>query len=436
MPQYQYGPGNGVYREARDGACVMYREMGADEEHSVDGGRHGSQGSRARDDTKRAKTAVKCTPNSNNCKTCGATIGTDTYCSACNGENYAPVDGVCVDVSASNQFCIGHASGVCNQCGDASFMYQGGCYETAASPGKAMCTKAVAGVCTTAAAGYFIPTGAVNTAQSIVKCDDVNKVTVSGNTYKGVAGCQECVDPDAAPGARAEKVAVCTRCQEQKYLKDNACVDGADDCGTGYAAKKDSKNGNRCVSCTDKTDGVTDCETCEYNTAASKIKCTKCDADKYLKTTADGATTCVTDCSDGYFQHTATSGDLKTCQPCATANGLTPPVTGIEGCTSCTYTSNTLKCTACGEGKKPNKEGTGCFDCSISGCTYCSGTGKCEECASGFTLSEDKTKCTSSSANRSGLSTGAIAGISVAAVVVVGGLVGFLCWWFICRGKA
>ena len=34
------------------------------------------------------------------------------------------------------------------------------------------------------------------------------------------------------------------------------------------------------------------------------------------------------------------------------------------------------------------------------------------------------------------LSAGAIAGISVAAVVVVGGLVGFLCWWFICRGKA
>lgn len=40
------------------------------------------------------------------------------------------------------------------------------------------------------------------------------------------------------------------------------------------------------------------------------------------------------------------------------------------------------------------------------------------------------------SVNKTGLSTGAIAGISVAAVVVVGGLVGFLCWWFVCRGKA
>ncbi|ESU40146.1 Variant-specific surface protein, partial [Giardia duodenalis] len=40
------------------------------------------------------------------------------------------------------------------------------------------------------------------------------------------------------------------------------------------------------------------------------------------------------------------------------------------------------------------------------------------------------------SVNKGGLSSGAIAGISVAVIAVVGGLVGFLCWWFICRGKA
>ena len=42
----------------------------------------------------------------------------------------------------------------------------------------------------------------------------------------------------------------------------------------------------------------------------------------------------------------------------------------------------------------------------------------------------------SASTNKTGLSSGAIAGISVAVIAVVGGLVGFLCWWFICRGKA
>ena len=39
------------------------------------------------------------------------------------------------------------------------------------------------------------------------------------------------------------------------------------------------------------------------------------------------------------------------------------------------------------------------------------------------------------SANKGGLSSGAIAGISVAVIVVVGGLVGFLCWWFLYRTK-
>ncbi|ESU41886.1 Variant-specific surface protein, partial [Giardia duodenalis] len=42
----------------------------------------------------------------------------------------------------------------------------------------------------------------------------------------------------------------------------------------------------------------------------------------------------------------------------------------------------------------------------------------------------------SASVNKTGLSSGAIAGISVAVIAVVGGLVGFLCWWFVCRGKA
>ena len=36
---------------------------------------------------------------------------------------------------------------------------------------------------------------------------------------------------------------------------------------------------------------------------------------------------------------------------------------------------------------------------------------------------------------KSAFSTGVIAGISVAAVVFVGALIGFLCWWFLCKTK-
>ena len=70
----------------------------------------------------------------------------------------------------------------------------------------------------------------------------------------------------------------------------------------------------------------------------------------------------------------------------------------------------------------------------MGGCKSCVVDNICGECSDGFSL--DNGKCVSSGANRSGLSTGAIAGISVAVVAVVGGLVGFLCWWFLCRGKA
>ena len=34
-----------------------------------------------------------------------------------------------------------------------------------------------------------------------------------------------------------------------------------------------------------------------------------------------------------------------------------------------------------------------------------------------------------------GLSSAAIAGISITVILVVAGVAGFLCWWFICRRK-
>ena len=78
-------------------------------------------------------------------------------------------------------------------------------------------------------------------------------------------------------------------------------------------------------------------------------------------------------------------------------------------------------------------------ECTVPNCARCA-QGKpaeCEECNSNFNLDSNTKQCISSNTNKSsGLSTGAIAGIAVAAVIVVGGLVGFLCWWFLCRGKA
>ncbi|ESU40470.1 Variant-specific surface protein [Giardia duodenalis] len=333
-------------------------------------------------------------------------VGDAQICTSCVAGN-VPINGKCVAKDGVKTKCTTAASDgteasdqTCKKCLLETFMYQGGCYETTAAPGKAMCTKAAAGLCTAAAVGYFVPTGAVNTEQSVVACDDTTGVTIAAisGKYKGVQNCMTCVTSDAAPGARADTVATCTRCKDQQYLKENACVADASQCTTGYAAKKDDTNGNKCLACTDQSNGgAANCAECSYDSANTRLKCTKCDADKYLKTAADGTTTCETTCPEGYFGHTATGG-LKTCQSCATEATLDPAVTGIPGCTQCTYADSTLKCTACGSGYK--LEGEACVPAGTN------------------------------------LSTGAIAGISVAAVVVVGGLVGFLCWWFICRGKA
>ena len=108
----------------------------------------------------------------------------------------------------------------------------------------------------------------------------------------------------------------------------------------------------------------------------------------------------------------------------------------IPGCATCTTTGSEQTCTSCatgGEKVRPDKKG--CIpqcppDVSTESGEFC-------ECKSTHQPSPDGQTCVPSNTNKSsGLSTGAIAGIAVAAVIVIGGLVGFLCWWFLCRGKA
>ena len=404
-------PGSGVCWEARDGECVMYREMGADEGHSIGGGRH-----RARDSMQGAERVKEtmCTQGSNNCKTCGATIGADTYCSACNGENYAPVDGVCVDASTSpgNTFCTKGSSGTCSTCKGASFMYQGGCYQAgASSPGNTLCTAASEGKCTKAAEGHFVPPGADNTHQSVVSCGDAaNGVTLGDKKYVGVANCAKCNAPGSLSAA-GTKAAMCTECaagflhasSEGATSCVETCPEGyfghtasdtkktCQSCATGASSLTPSVTGiEGCISCTytesdpsvltcseceqgkkPSLDG-TSCNTCKDTHCASCSRegaCQKCTNSLYLKTETDGATSCVSKCPDGYFGHTATDDDLKTCQSCSGTNdNLDLAGTGVDGCAVCTYASNKVTCTKCEAGKylKTTSDSTSCVE--ASGC--------------------------------------------------------------------
>ncbi|KWX15737.1 CXC-rich/ GLUG motif protein [Giardia duodenalis assemblage B] len=103
-------------------------------------------------------------------------------------------------------------------------------------------------------------------------------------------------------------------------------------------------------------------------------------------------------------------------------------------------------------------------DCKVSSCTYCDARNSsvCKICASRTFLDGNKacSACSSSCVECStkasfcttckrsdvmpnadgmciapGLSSAAIAGISITVILVVAGVAGFLCWWFICRRK-
>ncbi|ESU40211.1 Variant-specific surface protein, partial [Giardia duodenalis] len=400
-------PGGGVCREARDGACVRYAEEARAERAGAGEARN---------------PRVACTPTSGGsagtCEQCEATIGGTAYCSKCNEPNtYAPVNGQCEDVSQNKAVCAQSSEGTCTQCAGTAFKYKDGCYQASeGKPGYSLCVLAAQGVCTQAADGYFVPTGAANTEQSVVACDDEAGVAVGGTTYKGIANCQECAAPDAASGARAEKVATCTRCQEQKYLKGNTCVDGANDCGTGYAAKEDSENGNRCIKCGDADNGgIADCAQCTATAPSARsgtplVTCSQCTNSKKVRPDKKGCIdTCpdnsseasgVCECAEGYTPDTAGTGCTQNTAPqCKTPDckACDNPAKDNEVCTECnenkylTPTSQCIdKCTRFGNyyGADDNK----CKECTVANCAECKTDGSCKTCSTGFYLDTKECK--------------------------------------------
>ena len=407
-------PGGGVCREARDGTCVRHAEEVTDRKKEPMRVKGGSTGC-----TAETSSADHCASGK-----CDVIIGDKTYCSQCKA-NYVPIDDTCTQVGdATSGKCL-KAGGQpltddtqCGQCGAGYFLHKGGCYQFGGAVGKLICTdpstpdsSLTAGTCTTCASGYFKnPTQAANKPPCIA-CND----TTGNNTNKGKAGCATCKPPESSG------VAKCTACLDSFF-------------GTGSAED---------ITCTPCTG---DCQTCK----GTATQCTSCkpETNPYWKKDTNLDTgTCVSqeNCKAGstHFSTTDKTSQKKICTLCSdAANG------GIADCQECSKSGETVTCSACTQNKKPSKAGTKCFECQVTDYSHCSADGVCEACDntnkvspggsscvpncpenssdqsgacicnSGFAPSGDK--CTSSSANRSGLSTGTIAGISVAVIVVVG----------------
>ena len=393
---------------------------------------------------------AKCTDatNQQNCEasSCNVQIGGKTYCSQCNA-GFVPIDGTCVEKSGQDTKakCKKDANGseadqTCGKCEGATFMFKGGCYTTTANaPGQTMCTQAANGICTVVADGskYFLPpTGeADNLHQSVIPCGDDSVVTVANQKqYKGVANCLTCTAP-ASGEANTPKAATCTECATGfLHTPTGGATSCVETCPKGYFEHTDNSK-KKCLPCSDKNNGGIDgCAECTAPTtsgssSSQKATCTKCASPKYLK--ADGTCGEASECTGTTFPKADKNAGNK-CVACSTAADG-----GIDDCTECTPIPQAsragtvaITCSKCGT-KKVSPDKSSCVaTCPDNSTEKETGTCLCNE---GYSPKDGNCELASTGPN---LSTGAIAGISVAAVVVVGGLVGFLCWWFICRGKA
>ncbi|KAE8305218.1 VSP [Giardia duodenalis] len=381
-------------------------------------------------------------------------------CTKCEPNN-VPIDGACKPAADNTNSCVtsdSGAGGVCASCQGSTYLYKGGCY--------AACPQGTPNSETNTCDG--VPAPDCNLANCEVCSEDKQKCTKCQSNYfltpeknACLASCpagsyavgQTCApcDPSCAEcsGAGASK---CTACPAGKMLR--------------YADESKLNEGGQCVEqCVEGPE----CETCGLTIGGTKY-CSKCKGNnvplngvctsnaartRFCTTVANGACTV---CAAGYFIQeggcyktdrlpgksicTTPTGDGK-CQTCA--NGLTA-VSNMcplcdSTCATCTVANQPDKCSTCPPGRYLDASKA----CKL--CTETSGSiqgvANCASCApptgnSGSVICYVKTDGTDNggSTNKSGLSTGAIAGISVTAVVVVAGLVSFLCWWFLCRGKA
>eukprot|EP00701_Giardia_intestinalis_P001774 XP_001705598.1 VSP [Giardia lamblia ATCC 50803] len=378
------------------------------------------------------------------------TIGSAQACTQCK-QGFAPIDGVCTafgdDLVTKTAKCTQSGGAAiegtdtsCGKCGgDGYFLFMGGCYKTGASPGELICTNAVGGVCAACKAdgSVFQNKASVKTPGSeCILCSD----SVGADSNKGVANCAACDAPTGDTGT-----AKCKACAEGHALDEaaNACrappsfqceVDKLVTIGSAQAC-------TQCKQGFAPIDGV--CTAFGDDLVTKTAKCTQSGG-----AAIEGTDTSCGKCGgDGYFLF------MGGCYKTGASPGELICTNAVGGvCAACKADGSVFQnkasvktpgseCILCSDsvGADSNKGVANCAACDAP--TGDTGTAKCKACAEGHALDEAANACVSSggaggSVNKGGLSTGAIAGITVAVVVVVGGLAGFLCWWFICRGKA
>ncbi|ESU41343.1 Variant-specific surface protein [Giardia duodenalis] len=270
-----------------------------------------------------------CTENM--CEKLGSTDDTE-ICTSCK-TGKVPINGRCAEAASSNTKCKNadesdNANQVCGKCLLQTFMYKGGCYDKTGDLGRIICKTAGndAGKCGACndEKGFFTNPEAANNVDSCISCGDATGVTIGSTNTKTYKG-----------------VAGCAKCDPPGQI-------------TGGSG------------------------------GTKEATCTECSTNLYLKTDS-GTTSCVASdaCTGGFFP--MTDNTKKLCTKCDVIDKG-----GVADCTTCAPKEGDptkAKCTACGNSKVPNADGSACVDapapsaCPIEGCKTCSADKTaCEEC--------------------------------------------------------
>ncbi|KWX13376.1 Variant-specific surface protein [Giardia duodenalis assemblage B] len=312
-------------------------------------------------------------------------------------------------------------------------------------------------------------------------CNEQGKCSVCKDGFYGES-CSKCHEScKNCGGATAED---CTECPSGKALKyDTTGNKGT--CGDGCTPATGTEAGS-CKTCDLTVGGTKYCSACNVATEYPQNGVCTSKTARATNGCKDGTVTggVCKSCSDGFFlmdggcYETGKYPGKSVCTSAPTGGTCTSLASGYylnsgtlvtcgAGCAECT---NSDSCTTCASGYVKLTSAATCTKCD-AGCATCTtAASTCSTCADGYYLSNSKCiACDKSDGSIAGvkdclscaapsgstgpvlcylvkdgtaggsdpnLSSGAIAGISVAVIVIVGGLVGFLCWWFICRGKA
>lgn len=276
------------------------------------------------------------------------TIGDKVYCSKCNQENEAPLNGECTEAAADH--CNMH-SGACTSCKTTGyFLFQGGCYTLASIPGNIICEEVSGTMC--------------------IKCRDGYGDYQNECSPCRIANCIDC----------KEDVTICNACDPRYFFDGLTCVACE---GDRCAACRD----NMCVDCTDKTDchacSILNCVICD----SALTECVACqeayDFDENGECVPLPASECpescacdnsdipalCTNCKQGFVAIGPVSGE--TCVSCALE---------VEHCNLCLYLpeSGTIVCKECLDGYRIS---SGLCEPCGKGCKSCpQRANKCAEC--------------------------------------------------------